>query len=156
MTTETETSLERQVREEQEQHDADAAHQLADLDENDPPASVSGDTEDPPVEPDGQVTAFSAADYDREDLQIAKIDGQSITKIALKFSGRVMLDRSDPADVALFNRAILGKELELRCAGRVSGTGAGYTTNKDGDLDVVVGEKTLKVETVWVLTPEDL
>ena len=27
---------------------------------------------------------------------------------------------------------------------------------QDGDLDVIVGEKKLKIESVWVLDPEDL
>ena len=109
----------------------------------------------PAPDPDGKAL-FDASDYDREDLAIPKIDGEQITKIRVDFSGSVMLDRSDPADVKLFNGARLGKELELRVAGRITGVGTGFTTNKDGDLDVVVGKKTLKVETVWVLDPEEL
>lgn len=138
-----ETALERQVREEQEAHESENDGATSD-------SAVSNEV----GKPEDQL--FSAADYDREDLQIAKIDGQSIDKIRVKFSGSVMLDRSDPADVALFNRLTLGNGAEIRAAGKVSGTGAGFTTNKDGDLDAVVGEKTLKVETVWVLEPEQL
>jgi hypothetical protein len=67
-----------------------------------------------------------------------------------------MLDRSDKADVALYNRLSLNKDVELRVAGRVNGTGARGATNREGDLDVIVGKKTFKVETVWVLSPEDL
>jgi hypothetical protein len=99
---------------------------------------------------------FDRSQYDREDLQIAKVDGQSIDRIAVAFSGEIMLDRSDKADVALYNRLSLNKDVELRVAGRVNGTGARGATNREGDLDVIVGKKTFKVETVWVLSPEDL
>ena len=103
-----------------------------------------------------QETAFDAAQYDKPELQIAKVDGQGIDKIRVAFSGSVMLDRSDPADVALFNKLMLGKECELRVAGKVSKTATGWTTNREGDLDAVVGERTVKVDTVWVLTAEGL
>jgi len=99
---------------------------------------------------------FDASDYDREDLAIPKVDGEQIDKIRFAFSGSVLLDRSEVADVALFNGARLGKELELRISAKVAGVGTGFTTNKDGDLDVIVGEKNLKVESVWVLDPEEL
>lgn len=159
MTTETETALERQVREEQEQHDATNRTPPAvreDWSGTGAEPEPEADESTPPADIKGQTAAFDATDYTREDLQIPKIDGNAIDKIRVDFSGSVMLDRSAPADVALFNRLVLGGEAELRCAGKVSGTGAGFTTNKEGNLDVVVGKKTLKVETVWVLTPEQL
>lgn len=106
------------------------------------------------IDPDG--TLFDRSQYEREDLAIAKVDGQQIDKIRVKFSGSILLDRSDPADVALYNRLTMGKEVELRCAGKVTAVGAGWTTNRDGDLDAIVGEKAIKVETVWVLAPEEL
>jgi hypothetical protein len=99
---------------------------------------------------------FDRSHYDREDLAIPAVDGEGIDRIRIRFTGSVMLDRSAPADVALFNRLRLSKEVELRVAGRVSGVSTGYTTGKDGDLDAVVGERTVKVETVWVLDPENL
>lgn len=99
---------------------------------------------------------FDRSQYDREDLQIAKIDGQTVDKIRIDFTGSIMLDRSDPADVALFNRIHLTGDCELRVAGKVSGFGGGYTTGKEGDLDAIVGRKTVKVTTVYVLTPEEL
>lgn len=103
-----------------------------------------------------QTEAFDASAYDRPGLQIAKVDGQGIDKIRVAFTGSVMLDRSDVADVALFNKLMLGTEVELRVAGKVSKTATGWTTNREGDLDAVVGERTVKVDTVWVLDPESL
>lgn len=127
----------------------DAAAQL----ENDTDDEDAGD---PIVEPTGQAAAFDRSQYELEGLQIARVDGESIDKIRIDFSGSVMLDRSSEADVALFNRLRLGQDCELRCAGTVSGVKTGYTTSKDGDLDAVVGGKTVKVSTVWVLDPEQL
>lgn len=113
-------------------------------------------TDEPIVETTGQAAAFDRSQYELEGLQIARVDGESIDKIRIDFSGSVMLDRSSEADVALFNRLKLGKDCELRCAGTVSGVKTGYTTSKDGDLDAVVGGKTVKVSTVWVLEAEQL
>lgn len=116
-----------------------------------------GDAGDPIVEPTGQAAAFDRGQYELEGLQIPKVDGQSIDKIAVKFSGRVMLDRSNEADVAMFNRLRLGQDVELRISAKVSNSGgAGYTTSKEGDLDAIVGSKTVTVESVWVLAPEQL
>lgn len=99
---------------------------------------------------------FDASRYDSPELQITKVDGQGIDKIRIAFTGSIMLDRSDPRDVALFNKLILGKDVELRCAGEVVRTATGWTTNRDGDLDAVVGERTIKVGTVYVLEAESL
>jgi hypothetical protein len=109
-----------------------------------------------PAEPAADGKIFDDSAYEREDLAIPKVDGEGIDKIRITFSGNVMLDRSNPADVALFNRARLSQELELRCSGKVSAVTTGFTTSKDGDLDAVVGGKTIKVESVWILDPEDL
>jgi hypothetical protein len=118
------------------------------------PPQTDEETRDdtPPAEGDG---LFDRSQYEREDLAIPKVDNQPIDKIAVKFAGRVMLDRSDPADVALFNKLVLGKEVELRCSGKVSRVGTGWATNREGDLDAVVGERQLHVDSVWVLSPEE-
>lgn len=92
-----------------------------------------------------ETALFDKSMYDREDLQIAKIDGQSIDRIRVKFAGEVMLDRSEPSDVAVFNALRLGKDVMLTVEAKCSGTGAKGATDRDGDLDVVVGEKSLKV-----------
>ena len=125
------------------------------LETDDEPTDPDSDDEPKPEDPDGEKL-FDTSDYDREDLQIAKVDGISIDKIRVKFSGSVLLDRSDPADVSLYNRLVMGREVDLRVAGKVRGAGAGWTTNREGDLDAVVGEKTVHIDTVWVLEPENL
>lgn len=103
-----------------------------------------------------QTAAFDKTRYDDPELRISKVDGQGIDKIRVAFTGSVMLDRSNPQDVALFNKLILGREVELRCAGSISKTSTGWTTNREGDLDSIVGERTVKVETVWVMDATEL
>src|SRR3569833_1306251 len=62
------------------------------------------DDQDAPLEPDAaKGELFDRSQYDREDLAIPKVDGQQIDKIRVDFGGSIMLDRSDPADVALYN-----------------------------------------------------
>lgn len=129
------STLEETVRQEQEAHDTQPA---------------------PPAAANGEQPMFDPSDYDREDLAIGKVDGHGVDKIAVHFTGRVMLDRSNPADVALYNRLSLGREEELRVAGKVQKVGTGWTTNREGDLDAIVGERTLKIDTVWVLEAEEL
>ena len=79
-----------------------------------------------------------------------------------------MLDRGNKADVALYRRLSLGNQLAqpvlqvqlgkgdvtLQIEGRCSSSGAKQNTNREGDLDVVVGEKTIKVDTVWLSTAD--
>ncbi len=116
--------------------------------------ATSEETETSEPNPDAEKgELFDRSQYEREDLAIPKISGNPIDKIRVKFGGSILLDRSDPADVALYNKLTLGKDVELRVAGKVAHEGGGYTTNRDGDLDAVVGEKSVKVDTVWVLDP---
>lgn len=145
MTT-TETELERQVREEQEEHDRTLTA-MGQADDPGDDADPDADGE-PIVDAGGQTALVDRTQYEREDLQIPKIDDQTVDRIALKFTGTIFLDRSDPSDVAVYTELRFGRDvallIEAKCLG-VSGTGA---TNKDGDLDVVVGTKGLKVHSI--------
>lgn len=129
---------------------------MATATETKPKTSLETDTTDDETTDETKDALFDKARYDDPELRIQKVDGQGIDKIRVGFAGSVMLDRSDPKDVALFNKLILGKEVELRCAGKVAKTATGWTTNREGDLDAIVGERTVKVETVWVLEAESL
>jgi hypothetical protein len=115
------------------------------------------DADDEQLEPNAEKgELFNRDQYEREDLAIPKVDGQQIDKIRVDFGGSIMLDRSDPADVALYNALTLGKEVELRVAGKVGGTGVTFATNREGDLDAIVGRKKITVDEVWKLEPEQL
>lgn len=127
----------------------------ADVDADPEPDEPDEPADQPPPDPDGKAL-FDDSVYEREELAIAKVDGQQIDRIAIGVTGEVMLDRSDVADVALYNRLQLGKTAELWIEGRVQGTGAKGATSRDGDLDVVVGKKTIKVESIRVVQPEEL
>lgn len=102
----------------------------------------------PDPAPGEQAAAFDPSAYDREDLQIPKIDGQSIDRISIKFSGEIFLDRSEPSDVAVYNALRLGKDVGLLIEAKCSSTAAKGATDRDGDLDVVVGTKGLKVHSL--------
>lgn len=118
--------------------------------EPDPEPSVEEEKQEPPpADPTGEAL-FDREAYDREDLAIPKVDGQQIDRIAVNFTGEIMLDRSDPEHVALYNRLILGGNVDLRIAGEITGTGAKRATARDGDLDVVVGRKTIKIDHVTI------
>lgn len=112
-------------------------------------------TPTPPVDPpDGAL--FEKADYNDPRLALDTVDDKDVDKIQLEFSGSVMLDRRDPADVAVMRDLALGKSLELRVAATVKSKKHGYTTGKEGVLDAVVYTGGLKVDTVYVLKPEEL
>lgn len=137
-----ESPLERQVREEQEDHDVALLDGLED-------ESTTEDTTDAPLEDEGgQTTIIDRSAYEREDLQIPKIDGNTVDRISLKFSGEVFLNRSDPSDVAVYNELRLGRDVGLLIEAKCSSTAGKGATDRDGDLDVVVGTKGLKVHSI--------
>jgi hypothetical protein len=115
--------------------------------EETPPVAAPDD--DDTSAPDDGTALFDRSQYDREELQLPKIDGEPTDKIAIRFSGRVMLDRTDPNDVALMRAMRMGNDITLHVEATCSGKGWGYTTNRDGDLDAVVLEHTAKVHTVY-------
>jgi hypothetical protein len=132
------TQLEEQV--EREQQEYEQGQEIEGHERPDEPES-EGEPEDGAL--------FDRSQYDREDLAIAKIDGEQIDRIAVKFAGTVFLDRSDPNDVALYNQLKLGRDVTLNIEGKCSGTAAKGATDRDGDLDVIVGERSVKVHTVY-------
>jgi hypothetical protein len=128
--TATETELERTVREEQQAHD------------------VETDETEPIEDEGGQTAIVDRSQYEREDLQIPKIDEQTIDRIKIDFGGSLFLDRSEASDVAVYNALRLGKDVTLMVTAKCSKTGASGATDRDGNLDVVVGAKTLKVHSI--------
>lgn len=118
---------------------------------------MAATAEAPPEEQTTDTTSplFDPTQYDDPELQLAKVDDQQIDKIKLTFTGSVMLDRGNKADVALYRKLSLGKTgVTLMVEGRCSSSGAKQSTNREGDLDVVVGEKTIKVDTVYIATAD--
>lgn len=108
---------------------------------------------DQPAEPKDAL--FDKKAYDSPALALPTVDGEGVDKIRIAFSGSVMLDRTDPADVALIRKMALGHDVSLMVEGKVSKKGHQFTTNKEGDLDAVVFETAVKVETVYTpVVPE--
>lgn len=105
--------------------------------------------------PASEGALFDRTSYDGP-LALKPIDGQTIDRIALKFAGTVLLDRSDEADVALWKKLALGKRVDLRVEGLVAAFQGKGATDREGDLDVIVGTKGVKVETVYLPAGEEL
>lgn len=121
---------------------------------NDPEPPETPRTPEPPTKtPDA---LFDIDEYADPTLALPTVDGHSIDRIALTFTGEVMLDRSDKDHVALFRRIKLGQPVELWVEGRGFGFQAKPNTNRDGDLDVVVAKRAISVQHVRVMGPEDL
>lgn len=155
------STTEQIVAQEQQDHDDELTERRRQNVEATPPErelEQAGEPEEEAEDPDTppETALFDRSQYEREGLGITKIDGQPVDRIAIKLTGEVMLDRSDQADVAVFNKLALGKAVELRVAGVVQRSTGAKATGRDGDLDVIVGSKTLKIDSVWVLSPEQL
>lgn len=154
-------ALEQQVASEQERYGAQIEPQRRNEEATDPEREIETDADDQELEqPDGPKpdpagrALFDPGAYDDPELAVPKIDGLSPDELAITFTGTIKLDRSSPADVALYRRISDGRELELRIAGTHAGS-AGKVAEKD-ESNWIVGTKTVKVATVWVLDPEDL
>jgi hypothetical protein len=104
--------------------------------------------DDPLVDPGGQTAIIDRTQYEREDLQIPKIDDQTVDRIEIKFTGSIFLDRSDVSDVAVYNELRFQRDVSLLIEAKCSNVAAKGATDRDGDLDVVVGSKTLKVHSL--------
>jgi hypothetical protein len=141
-TTATETDAERRVREKQEEYERQEAEEQAAAVEPEPDAEK------------GEL--FDKSDYDREDLALPKVDGEGTDKIAIAFSGTVLLDRSDPADVALMRSMRLGQDVTLNVEAKVSAKAHKFSTDREGELDAVVLQHTAKVHTVYRPAGEDV
>jgi hypothetical protein len=70
-------------------------------------------------------------------------------KIAIKFGGTVILDRSDPRDQAIFRSLELGNDVTLMIEGKCSKKGWGFTTDREGELDVVKLEHAVTIHSVY-------
>lgn len=111
--------------------------------------TAEDDNANPPADPEGKAL-FDRSQFEREDLAIPKVDGNPIDRIAIKVVGNVYIDRSEPADVALYNKLMLGHDVTLMVEGKCSNTSAKGATDREGDLDVIVGVKQVKVHTIYV------
>lgn len=132
-------TTEEAVREEQKEWEAQQAEGQ--------PADDEPLTDEEAQEAKGEL--FDKSDYDREDIALPKVDGETTDKIAVKFSGTVLLERTDPNDVALMRKMRLGGDITLMVEAKCAGKGHGYTTSRDGELDAVVLTHAVRVHTVY-------
>jgi hypothetical protein len=110
---------------------------------------TTAETTDTPPPPDPEDALFDRSKYDNPELALPKVDGEGTDKIALKFSGTVFLDRMDPADVELMRNMKLGNDVTLMIEGKCAKKGWGFTTDREGELDVVKLEHAVNVHSVY-------
>ena len=111
---------------------------------------VVASTFDPPPL-DGQTEAFDVSAY----VAVPDIDGQTTDKLVIAFSGSVAYDATDIEGAKLFNDLALGKAVELRVAGYVAAKAGGYKVTATEE-EVITGKATIKVDTLYLLSPEAL
>lgn len=95
--------------------------------------------------------------FDPEPFSIApKVDGQTADKIVIRFGGSVSWDATDAEGRALYDKLMLGQDVELRVAGHVATKKGAYKLNATTEEEIVTGEAGIKIDTVYVLPPEAL
>lgn len=99
---------------------------------------------------DAQTEAFPAADYDDPKLRLPEIDGKKVNQIAIRFSGSIVLDRSNPEHVAYFRDTLrLGAEIDLAdLSGVVQQKPSRQAATKDGYAGDVRQTAVVKIHTV--------
>lgn len=123
MATATETELERTVREEQEEHEQ---------------ATAEVDGQDPDAGKLFEVPRVAVL-----------IDDTDPDRLAVSFSGGVMLDRALATDVAWFNALVEGKEVDLEVTCRVLGRKVRHKLDNEGEyVSEVIATKSLAVTDV--------
>ncbi len=88
-------------------------------------------------------------------VAVPEVDGQTIDKLVIAFSGSVAYDATDEEGAKMFNDLALGKAVELRVAGFVSKKEGAYKVTATEE-EVVTGKATVRVNTLYLLTPEHL
>ena len=94
---------------------------------------------------------FDPAPYDTA----PRIDGQTVDRLILAFSGSIELDATDEDDRAAFEAIRLGRYVELRVGGFGANVQGGYKEDKDG-VSTVTEKRTVRLTDWHRLTPEQL
>ena len=109
------------------------------------------EVEDAAKQMDSESELFDGSAY----VAVPEVDGRSTDKLVISFSGSVAYDATDEEGAKMFNDLALGKAVELRVAGFVSGKQGAYKVTATEE-EVVTGKAVIKVDTLYLLTPESL
>ncbi len=88
-------------------------------------------------------------------VAVPEIDDQAVDFIEIAFGGKIRYEAADEDGKALFKKLRLGHPVELRVAGVVAGKSGPYKVTAREE-EVVTGKATVKVDTLYVLRPEQL
>jgi hypothetical protein len=106
------------------------------------------------IAPGKNVELFDKSAY----LDAPMIDGQAADHIVVAFSGSIKWDATDAQGRMMFEKLVLGKDVDLRISGVVAKKhGSWKLAGKEGEeQEVVTGQCSVKVTDLFVLAPEDL
>jgi hypothetical protein len=82
---------------------------------------------------------------------VEKIDGHTVDKIELVFTGRISLDVHDERDAALYNRLRMGQKVnlgELGLEGTVAGDPHGTSFDAEGFIKNVTGRRRIRIHSL--------
>jgi hypothetical protein len=86
---------------------------------------------------------------------VPTMDGQATDTLDVGFGGKVSYESTSAEGRAMFDKLPLGGTFELRVAGRVVKKSGAWKEKAD-ETEVVTGAVALKIDTIYVLSPEDL
>lgn len=92
-------------------------------------------------------------------LDVPTVDGQAADKLVVSFSGSVSFNAGDEQGKQLFRSLSLGKSATLQVEAVVAGKAGGWKiVGAGGDMEreVVTATAKVKVETLYLPSPEDL
>lgn len=102
--------------------------------------------------PGKDVGLFDNSTY----LAVPTIDKQPADFLTIAFGGSIKYEADDEDGRALFDALRLGKPVELRVAGFVAAKAGAYKENAETGESTVNGKATVKVDSIWLLSPESL
>jgi hypothetical protein len=103
-----------------------------------------------PTAPEGTETGPDPDNGKLFEVPRAKItiDDTDPNVIKLAFSGGIELDRGNPSDVALYNRLVAGKNVDLHVQAFVAGPKTTHRRDADGNVDTVIQTKSVIVHSI--------
>lgn len=88
-------------------------------------------------------------------LQVPVMDGHPSDKLVFAFGGSINFEAGDPEGRDLFEKLTLGRDVELRVSGFVGSKQGSFKKGKD-DEEIITGKVGVKIDSIYVLGPEDL
>lgn len=136
------------------QIDGPSAQPLAEV-----PAPEPDTEPEPVIEPSSDALDHSVASEQLFDASqfsaVPTMDGQATDTLDVAFGGKVSYEATSVEGRTMFDKLPLGGTFELRVAGRVVKKSGAWKEKAD-ETEVVTGAALLKIDTIYVLSAEEL